>query len=144
MYYRPKEACYDLNTNTIINANKTGAGIPSPEQISSDETKYLGGGKKVSLVLLNPSYSKVENNNGNSEEILYCNSNKLIIPINEIAPKEITIFNADGKLVKKFSTFDTDKENIYLSISFLNQGVYFVSVISENGSRTNYKFLKGE
>jgi len=47
-------------------------------------------------------------------------------------------------VIKQYSIFDSDKENIYLSISFLNQGVYFVSVISENGSRTNYKFLKGE
>ena len=112
-------------------------------------TKFLAGyyedpSNSIYMYSTNPTAGIGDHGSDDKPEYLTISNNKLIIPINEIAPKEITIFNADGKLIKQFYTFDADKENIYLNVSFLNQGVYFVSVISENGNRTNYKFLKGE
>lgn len=92
----------------------------------------------------NPTSGIVEHNGEDKIEYLTSNDNKLIIPINNILPKEVIIFNSDGKLIKQYTTFNADKENIYFDISFLNKGVYFITVIPENGKKANYKFMKGE
>ncbi len=137
---------YDLNTNKIIYAyNKERINFPS--RYNEDMTMYLSRGvnNRPGVFKIESATSDIENTtNSSAIFVLFLNGNKLAIPTKERNAKEIMIYNTEGELMKLFNSFDSDKENIYLNVSFLNQGVYFVSVISENGNRTNYKFLKGE
>ncbi len=100
------------------------------------------GNNNIIAYSINP-ISSVDTPENNTESLQY-DANKLLIPNNDNRIKEIVIYNADGKLINKYSKFDNDENYSYLDISSLSLGVYFVTVINFDGTKVNYKFIKGE
>ncbi len=151
LFDKPGTPFYDLtDSKSKILYNKEKYSFPYNYNLNHntemfiDEVYHSNSGTHVTLYKLENATSGSVNSNTDDFDTIKSTGDKLIIPFNGINPKEIIIYNSDGKLIKQFITFDSDKENVYLNISFLNQGVYFVTVISESGSKANYKFMKGE
>ena len=113
------------------------------EFYNSKNTMFIGRGiNNIIAHSINP-ISSVDTPDINTEALKY-ESSKLLIPNKDKKIKEIIIYNSDGKLINEFSKFDSNDTYAYLDINSLNLGVYFVTVINTDGSKMNYKFMKGE